>query len=105
MEIISTTSTKEKIVKKVFLNAAVFAYVSEIDPKRKSIIERSDHIKTVVFKNFLEKNKTTHFIVGMTENVSFNYLVAILKGVFIVRENCNAYQQCFPKNLLNCCRD
>lgn len=88
LDIISSTKTKENRIKKIFLNASVFAYASEIDLKRKNILKKCDNINILTLPDFIKKNNTTHFIIGENERLSFNYLVAILKGVFIVQENC-----------------
>ena len=58
-------------------------------------------VKFITAEEFVKKNDVTHYIIGGEENIDIEFLLAITKGAFVVRESCE-YTFASLKLMCNC---
>lgn len=77
---------KSKLIPTVFIREVIRVYIDDLD---EFMEDRLEEIYVVTFDHFVQYEDVTHYIINDDENyMTMGYLVALLKGVFIVSRDC-----------------
>lgn len=76
----------------IYIKKTIKIYASVVTSDMES---RLKGIHILNSNQFVYGNDVTHYILGEEEEVSLNYIIAVLKGLYIVHNNCNVFNNHF----------
>lgn len=72
----------------IYIKANIKAYANKISL---DLMTQYSKIKFANWNTFIFGNQVTHYILDKDEEVTLSYIIAILKGIYIVTSDCNAF--------------
>lgn len=73
----------------VYIKAGIKVCISNVSEEA---LRRISPLICVSWYHFVQYDDVTHLVIGKAESISMAYLIALLKGVYIVEDTCKKYR-------------